>query len=316
MGRPAPTSPSLSVVIELGTREITGKIALASSLRAQFAEAEAFGAQEVEMILMSAHPVDPGELPAFAQLQVLPGAGYYELKNEGARVARADYVVFWDSDCRPESGYLASALQILEAAPDLAAVGGQTRYDGSSWLSDLNTVLSFGYLYCSSELVDSQAYLAHNVVIRSSVLPSAPFGSSRGRTGGDEELTKAVRQSGSRTAISSRLRIRHEDPSFSLVGTLERHLREHFKRALRRNETAGTTWRRGVIGSALRAYNGRMAKLQRYGQCYGWQGPPRGLLWGVLLAYSLLDLVAVSAIALVPRLAKAWKRYQFGVVGS
>ncbi|MCU1449153.1 MAG: glycosyl transferase family 2, partial [Acidimicrobiales bacterium] len=53
-----------------------------------------------------------------------PGTGSMVARTEGARLARADYVAFTDSDCEPEPGWLEAGVAALDAGNDV--VGGLT----------------------------------------------------------------------------------------------------------------------------------------------------------------------------------------------
>ena len=50
----------------------------------------------------------------------------FDLKNEGARAARAPLVAFLDADCDPVPGWLRAAVEAMRAHPDVAVVSGRT----------------------------------------------------------------------------------------------------------------------------------------------------------------------------------------------
>ena len=50
----------------------------------------------------------------------------FDLKNEGARAARAPLVAFLDADCDPVPGWLRAAVETMRAHPDVAVVSGRT----------------------------------------------------------------------------------------------------------------------------------------------------------------------------------------------
>lgn len=55
----------------------------------------------------------------------VPDGRYYDLKNAGLKLAHGDPIVFLDSDCQPESGWLSALLTPFEK-PDTIAVNGYT----------------------------------------------------------------------------------------------------------------------------------------------------------------------------------------------
>jgi hypothetical protein len=50
----------------------------------------------------------------------------FDLKNAGARAARAQLVAFLDADCDPVPGWLRAAVDAMRAHPDVAVVNGRT----------------------------------------------------------------------------------------------------------------------------------------------------------------------------------------------
>ena len=101
-------------------------------------------------------PVDAVELPA--------GCGYYEAKNLGFDATGADIVVFADSDCWPEPGWL-DALVAPFADPAVEVVAGRTTYR-DDLLGIAATTIDF--MYFDSPLGPSctRNFYANNVAFR------------------------------------------------------------------------------------------------------------------------------------------------------
>jgi hypothetical protein len=295
--------PIFSIIVEAGTRSLTDSISMEDSVRGHLSEARNFSKNpsDVEVIYVGIDVPPENLLPKNCYCLRLPKIGYYGWKNAGAQAARGRYVVFWDSDCRPKKGYLRSALEAFRKDPKLIAIGGVSQYDGEHFLARMNTVLSFGYLYQGKGFGNSVA-LSHNVVIRKDKFPDKPFGPYNFRVGGDMYLTQMAAKRGQPVQLNPHLRIFHEDPSFSLTALLERHLRGLFEPLL---------WyplgsRVSAIAFAFRAVAGNLRrwtrKVFREGPAMGFNGWEAMLSIPVLLAYTLLDALAVSVLALCPPL--------------
>ncbi len=105
---------ALSVIVPV-YREGAGLQVLLTALRAQ-----TFHADRFEVILVDNDPDGPAPLPP---LPVLPFAaqvvacripGSYAARNAGAGVARGQYLVFTDADCRPAPDWLAAMSRALQ----------------------------------------------------------------------------------------------------------------------------------------------------------------------------------------------------------
>ena len=312
----------VSIVVELGTAKLTERKEVLEVLARHSAEL-AFWEHPVEYVLVGAaqpHWALPASTAKAIWKFVQVEAGYYECKNVGARESSGEYAVFWDSDCRPGCGYIQRAIDLLESDADLIAVSGITRYDGSSWLAQLNTVLSFGYLFQGLPEPAPYAALAHNLVIRRERFPSRPFGPYTGRSGGDTALTEFARAQGKPVRLDPGLIIFHEDPSFSLRATLERHLRELFNPAISLVDDGELVYARNAVAiafwSARHCFRKRYRKLVEYGPAMGFGRLSRACAVPILLLFQVLDLSAVAVLALRRRLVVDWLRYQFGATQS
>ncbi len=70
----------------------------------------------------------------------------YALKNEGAKIAKADVVGVLDGDCAPDPGWVSHLVKTFQEFPDTAVVSGRTVYHSSSVAERIIGLLSRGYL--------------------------------------------------------------------------------------------------------------------------------------------------------------------------
>lgn len=109
-------------------------------------------------------PVSFVELP--------PGCDYYQAKNLGFDATSADLVVFADSDCWPEPGWLASMLEPF--AGDAAVVAGRTTYRGDL-LGIAATTIDFMYFGSPLGTGCTRNFYANNVAFRREVFAARRF---------------------------------------------------------------------------------------------------------------------------------------------
>ena len=310
------TAPLVSVVVEMGTRKITKSIAIEESVRAQLGQRDRFAPNEVEFLFVGNDAVNVESFGENTASVAVPEGGLYEFKNVGASLARGKYVAFFDSDCRPSPDYLERACALLEATPDLSGVAGVTRFDGSGWLSTLNTILCFGYLRDNEELSFRRPALAHNVVVRKSAFPDRPFGEYSATFGGDMFLTEYARQSGSPLRLDARLTMTHEDITRSPRKLLDRQLRDIISRT--RAPSESRKWRTiaSALSVAVKSPKWRYGEVRKHARFFGWGRLSLCAAALVVTLYGALDVAAVLALAVSPRLFRKWIDYQFAGSGA
>ena len=305
-------SVDLSIVVECTTGEITGRCDGAANLAAWLDQARELPGR-TEIVVTTPRPLSApqGDARVSVRCVEVPGAGYYALKNAGAAAAGGEIVLFTDIDCRPGPSYLKKMREAF-ADPAVACVAGRSLYDGDGLLTRLNSAHSFGDLHRERGELRTAMVLSHNVAVRRSAMPSRPFGPNTGRIGGDRYFTEAVRSGGGRVLLLPELVIRHEDISYSLRGTLERHLREHllpigYGTPRQRFSAAWTVASVLALRPAL-----RLRRVAQAGRQVGlglrhW--PAALLLNGV---YYLFDAACVLAVLAVPRLRRHWLPFVHG----
>jgi hypothetical protein len=157
--------------------------------------------------------------------------------------------------------------------------------------------------------------LGHNVAYRREVVGRDPFGPFTGRVGGDRYLTEYLRRNGHRIVLVPGMRIRHEDITFSLRGTLERHVREHllpvpYGRPEQRFSLAFT------LASLLVRPILRMQRQFRARRPLGLRLRHTPIVLAVNAAYAAFDAVAVLVVLAVPTLRRRWLDFLIGTRGA
>lgn len=254
------------------------------------------------------------EIPV--RLLEVPGAGYYTLKNAGANAAEGKIVVFSDADVRPGNEYLRHIVRALDGSGFDCAVG-RSLYDGTGLPSRINSIFNFGESHRGQAAFDAAGLiLAHNVAVRRSTLPLNPFGPIGGRVGGDRYLTDGLRAGGHRIKVVDEAVVFHEDITWKLRGTVERHVREHFL-----PRPYGRPRQRFSLAFTLASVLGlrpalRMARIVRIGGQAGVRLVHLPIALIIDLVYFALDIPCVLAVLTIPPLRRRWFRYQYGVAGA
>jgi hypothetical protein len=301
--------PRLSIVIEMTTRKLAPDDRVLENIRETIAQASVRSAEDSEVLLVTARP---WRAAVNCRVVEVPGAGYYALKNAGFAHARGEVVLFLDADCRICPGYVERVIDRF-ADPKVWCVTGRTQYAGKGILARINTTLSFGYLHDTNATTSSPyAALAHNTAVLECHAPPVPFGPWCGRVGGDGFLTSWYRDRHHVPLLDRDLIVLHEDPSWSPIKLMERHLRECFQHVSSPAELVPTSSAgRQAVRAAFGAWRRRRRKLRRYGPSVGLTSRELWAAEGVLIVYWIIDLLAVAAVFLPP-LGARWMRYQTG----
>jgi len=304
-------NPVISVVIEMSRQTVTGKIPVHESIRNQIDRHEQIDMDQVEFIVVGDTAFDPAPYGENVISARSPKGGHFERLNAGASLARGEYVTFWAGDCKASPGYLTRALDLLRNSPEASGVASITAYDGRNLVSEINTIVSFGYLNSlgAARLSPSNPALSHGVVIRKSSFTARPFGNYSAMYGGDMHLTEYAIRSGAPLLLDPGMKVLHEDMSFSFKALLDRHLREIF--SMDEVYHSDHTIRNALI-VALKSPRWRYARVKKYAPSFGWKKPRIMASFPVLGLYGLLDVCAVLVLAISPNLLRKWLRYQFG----
>jgi|GEM_PF-5779117 len=303
--------PDLSVVIDAFWAGPDDFLALRANLETVVKDLKSTGAA-FEVLVMASRTAEL----SIEGLSIVncKGAGGYERKSLGFARARAALVVFLDGDCRPDPEFFHRLRRRFKEEPGLRALTGSLRYEGESYLSRLNSVLSFGPLFETQSSLDENFICnTNNFALRQDGVPEPLFGSWKGRVNGDSYISRWFYEQGTPIVVDPELKIRHADLSFSVMALLERHFREYLRRLRSPEELSprrASSWR--MLRSMMFSFRDRTHRFARYSKHIEFSNIER---WGapfVFVLYALLDAVALACLMSVPYLAKRWFSYQEG----
>ena len=306
------SKPVLSIVVETGTRQFTGRISFKKMMQSHLAEAKrTLSDSQFELIFVGTGD-SPKKLPKNCRYLDRPQTGYYGFKNDGSKAARGKYVLFWDSDCRANKGYIKLLLGLFKDNPDLIAIGGRTFYDNQHLFGRVNTIFSFGPFCRAPERLTDLSVITHNVSILKSAFPSHPFGPYTARSGGDIFLTQYALKKGKPVLFDKRLVIFHEDISTHFGATMERRVRDLFHPALfMKSKSQWEVLARGFVNCPM-LFLKRIRRILIYRKDFNircWELPGVAL---IMVSYAFLEISALLIMTAYPPLLSKWLNFQFG----
>jgi len=175
-----------------------------------------YDALEIEPAVIEAVTSAPGSaLPDGVALHVVgtPGLGYYDLKNEGAKHARGDIVVFLDSDVIPEPDWLDEilrpfrdpAIQVVAGNSYIEPVSLYSRAFALTWFFPLRTPVG--------PLATTSCFFANNFAGRREVLRQYPFPDQPRFRGQCTTLAKTLVKDGVSICANPNAHIAHPAPN-------------------------------------------------------------------------------------------------------
>lgn len=173
---------NFSIVLEtenLETADLNGLIRSLSSLAAQ----DPPPTEANEVLLIESGDIPEGLLTQLCQqypwIKVCPapaGTKYYQAKMLGAELATGDIIVYYDSDCIYESGWMRKILTPFSRSPEVQVVAGETTTSG---VGIYGTAMALGYIFPQysglTELTPGKSYFLNNVAFRRSFLLQHPI---------------------------------------------------------------------------------------------------------------------------------------------
>lgn len=196
---------------------------------------------------------------AIADVRVIeiPGARYYELKNEAAKEARGDIIVFVDSDVMVQPGWLKNLLAPM-ADPEVMVTTGLTSFLANDFLSR-TFALSWFFPLPNDDPARrvKRGLFANNIAYRRHFFLANPYPEDDGFKVACTLHARALKNSGAKIVMTDALAYHHfwEDG----IGFLFWRAAVAGRDADRKIVAAGTTARGGRMVRALRS---ALAKLE------------------------------------------------------
>jgi len=229
----------------------------------------------------------------FVELDV--DAGYYEAKEHGFDATVADLVVFADSDCWPDAGWLALMLAPFEN-PDTKVVAGRTCYR-DDLLGTAATTIDFMYFKSPFGAACTRNFYANNVAFRREVFDSVRYGDGGFYRGNCQVAGLKLVDGGVPVVFQPRAKTTHRFPDSKRELVQLRLLRggdavvmtEHLAHAM----PSGTRWlmKLGPVSTAL-VLGGRFAcsvRALNHQDMPRVRGPERAKTIAMIAGLSLVD---------------------------
>ncbi len=209
--------PSVSVVIE-GYNESLDIGCLDETVEAL--SKQTFPLSKVELILVGSRAQVEAWQDRFAglpfqsvQFLIAEDSHYYELKNRGARMARAPIVALTDSDVAPHPDWLGAVVEGVSSGR--SATAGVSLFRGSEgrrfWkpLLDAAASISWGFMIGPPEGGNAKGFLSHNLGCRATLFAEGGYRDDLGRTCAGSFLFADWRDSGVNVWFDPRQRVAH-----------------------------------------------------------------------------------------------------------
>jgi glycosyltransferase involved in cell wall biosynthesis len=208
---------SVSVVVE-GYNESLDIGCLDETIEAL--SSQTYSLSEVELILVGSRAQIEAWQDRFADLPFhsvrflsAEGSHYYELKNRGARLARAPIVALTDSDVAPDPDWLRALVDGVSGGR--SATAGVSLFRGTEgqrfWqpLLDAASSISWGFMIGPVNGGPARGFLSHNLGCRANLFAEGGYRDDLGRTCAGSFLFADWRDSGVNVWFDPRQRVAH-----------------------------------------------------------------------------------------------------------
>jgi len=169
----------------------------------------------------SSVPDDLNALLPSLELVFTDSTSSYNLKNDGARVARGAFVGILDGDCVPDRGWLRAMVKAFRDNPDFAVVSGRTEYEGRTLLERVAGLLTRSYLD-RGRRGPTNSIANNNSGFRKAVLLEFPFPDTIGAFGEKLHVEK-IRRAGHQLLFVPDMRTTHAYEGWKMESDIRRN---------------------------------------------------------------------------------------------
>jgi hypothetical protein len=178
-------------------------------------------------------------LPALRRVEA-DGATSYDLKNAGAREARAEIVALLDADCVPRPGWLAALWESMSAHPEADVVSGRTLYEGRGLLRRAAALLGRTYIE-RGRAAPCDLISNNNAAFRRKVLLEHPLGNALGPFGSAAHSDTILR-AGGQLRFEPGMEVEHEFGGWPMLRSVARGHGFAMIRRRQRDPGIGRRW--------------------------------------------------------------------------
>ena len=223
-----PRLPSFSIVLEWENARLAGAERASLMLRELVCQAREISSEVAvrpELILLYEKEEVPhdaveqavnaacgSDAPFDVRYHATEGAGYYGQKNEGAQLARHEYILLLDSDVVPEPGWLRALVGSL--GPGVNVVGGTTYVDTQTFFGRAFGLFWFFPVRTEARgLKQVRYFYANNVMFRRDLFLAYRFADLPLYRGQCKILADGMRENGVRIFQQTGARVSHAPPN-------------------------------------------------------------------------------------------------------
>lgn len=224
-------SPVVSVIIP--TFRDWGRLRLCLDALAR----QSFEQDAIEVIVVNNDPSDapPADMQLADTMRIIDAAkpGSYAARNAGLAQARGEIIAFTDSDCIPETDWIANAVNMFGADDAVDRLAGPIeifREEGGSWLAWKYEAIS---AFKQHHNVRQGVSVTANLFVKRAVFDRVGLFDETLMSGGDIDWNQRATEAGVTLRLAEQVRVRHpaRQSMRAVLSKTRRMTGGHFMRA-------------------------------------------------------------------------------------